>query len=1023
MFIPTTDQTFHDSLPEFKASDRKRFFYLDERLGRHILPTIRTDANKVFVMVVYGYFKATGQFYDTARQTDIDYVAQKLKYEHRQFHWDDYKSTTRDRHREQILEAMEFVSFDNRPEGFDKLIINAARAQKNPGRMFTEACKWLPECKTEIPKYQRLKDHISDLYSQHQQAQFDRIATHLKKGDAVLLDELLEKTPEEADQWQVHRLTILKKFNQSTRTNSIRENIAAFDTLRPLYEIVKPVVAQLDYTSDGLRRFAASVNRQQVFQLKRLNDPSRYLRLMCFTSHQYRQLEDILIDTILVSEKSATHEADKKAKDEYYQHRNEQSQHTQKLVGATKSLVGLIAELQEVLENPVLGDSEKVSMAQALFQKAGLSAAGITNHVNDVQADLDQVSGQALLMKHLEQVSLKLQRKCNDIILRLEFQADPTAEPLLKAITKFKQTQGKVDNKFPVGFLSKGERTFVEVGEGLNKPLYKILMIQHIAAAIKSGILSVANSYKYRRLDEYLIPEERWSTERLALLTQAEMLEFEDVNAFLEREALELDARFNETNDHILTNENSFVDVDGLGGYKLLSERNTMVELVVNDQLDIELFPHEEFIHITEAINTVNQASGFLNEFDAISHSHLKGRPDDRNFYAGIIALGAQIGTRKLAKLSRAIKDATLESTTLSYFGLDNLHRASDAIVRFVNRLPLSSLFENEYGMQTSSDGQKYSVGKESFNANFSFKYGGRDRVLSAYTFTDARGLFPYSMVISGAEREAHYMIDGLLKNDVVKSDMHSTDTHGYTEAVFGMSYLMKFSFAPRIKNVHNQQLYAMKYRSVYKQKKYPVLPDKRIDADLIRQHWDGILRLIVSVKLGEVTASQIFKRLNSYSSDSNPLYNALKELGRIPKTTYILRYIDDLDLRKAVHKQLNKGESGNRLDRALAIGRHDYAQTLKEDQQIAECCKRILKNVVVCWNFMYVSSKLVGATNPSERNAILEKVRVSSLLAWEHFILHGEFDFSDARLQDSQKFDFESMMDPKIVEERPDDK
>jgi hypothetical protein len=107
-----------------------------------------------------------------------------------------------------------------------------------------------------------------------------------------------------------------------------------------------------------------------------------------------------------------------------------------------------------------------------------------------------------------------------------------------------------------------------------------------------------------------------------------------------------------------------------------------------------------------------------------------------------------------------------------------------------------------------------------------------------------------------------------------------------------------------------------------------------------------------------------------------------------------------------------------NRLDRAFAIGRHDYTQTLKEDQELAECCKRILKNVVVCWNFMYVSQKLARAVNPIQRSAILQKVRVSSLLTWEHFILHGEFDFSDARLQDSQKFDFDSVMDPKIVDE-----
>lgn len=1016
----TTDQSYHDSLPDFKAADRKRYFYLDERLGRQILPLIRGDANKVFIIVAYGYFKATAQFYDTAHQADIDFVAQKLKLGNVQIRWDDYRPNTRDRHRQQILNSMGFDGFDERSEAFTRLVTNAARARKNPARMFIEASKWLPEVKTEVPKYQTLKDAIANVYASHEQAQFDRITHRLKKEDAVLLDELLEKTPEENDRWQVHRLTILKKFQQSTKASNIKENITAYDTLRPLYDIVKPIVAQLDYTSDGLKKFAASVNRQQIFQLKRLKDPGRYLRLMCFISHQYRQLEDLLVETLLVSVKTATNEAEKLTKDVYYQNRNDQAQHTQQLIHDTKSLMTVISELQETFENPVLADSEKVKIALAIFTKAGLSSAQITNHVDDVQADLDQLSGQALLMKHLEQVSLKLQRKCNDIVLRLDFQADPTAEPVFKAITKFKQTQGKVDNKFPVGFLTKQERTFVEVGEGLNKPLYKVLLFQHIAAAIKSGTLSVENSYKYRRLDEYLIPEERWAVERMALLAQADMQDFSDVDTFLDLEALGVDAHFQETNEHILANENAYVEVsaDGLGGYKLISQRNTMAEKILEEKLDVELFPQEEFIHITEAINTVNRASGFLNEFDPMQHAYLKGRPDDRNFYAGIIALGAHIGTKKVATPRSAIKSATLESTTSSYFCLDNVQRASDAIVRFVNRLPLSSLYENEYGMQTSSDGIKYIVAGESFNANFSFKYGGRDRVLSAYIFTDSRGLFPYSMVISGAEREAHYMIDGLLKNEVVKSDMHSTDTHGYTEAVFGMSYLMKFSFAPRIKNVHKQHLYSFNAPSSYKKKKYPILPQKRIDIDLIRSHWDNILRLVVSVKLGEVTASQVFKRLNSYSADENPLYNALKEFGRIPKTKYILRYVDDQDLRKAVHKQLNKGESGNRLDRAFAIGRHDYTQTLKEDQELAECCKRILKNVVVCWNFMYVSQKLVRAKDPIQRSAILQKVRVSSLLAWEHFILHGEFDFSDARLQDSQKFDFDSMMDPTIVED-----
>jgi hypothetical protein len=35
----------------------------------------------------------------------------------------------------------------------------------------------------------------------------------------------------------------------------------------------------------------------------------------------------------------------------------------------------------------------------------------------------------------------------------------------------------------------------------------------------------------------------------------------------------------------------------------------------------------------------------------------------------------------------------------------------------------------------------------------------------------------------------APYVIDGLMHNDVVKSDVHSTDTHGYSEMIFGTNW------------------------------------------------------------------------------------------------------------------------------------------------------------------------------------------------------------------------------------------
>jgi TnpA family transposase len=92
--------------------------------------------------------------------------------------------------------------------------------------------------------------------------------------------------------------------------------------------------------------------------------------------------------------------------------------------------------------------------------------------------------------------------------------------------------------------------------------------------------------------------------------------------------------------------------------------------------------------------------------------------------------------------------------------------------------------------------------------------------------------------MISAADRESTYVIDGLMRNDVVKSDIHSTDTHGYTEAIFGLTHLLGFSFAPRIKGLNHQTLYLFRSRKKTDRSNWVIAPDKYINDTLIRENW-----------------------------------------------------------------------------------------------------------------------------------------------------------------------------------------
>ena len=73
-----------------------------------------------------------------------------------------------------------------------------------------------------------------------------------------------------------------------------------------------------------------------------------------------------------------------------------------------------------------------------------------------------------------------------------------------------------------------------------------------------------------------------------------------------------------------------------------------------------------------------------------------------------------------------------------------------------------------------------------------------------------------------------------------------------------------------------------------------------------------------------------------------------------------------------------------------------------KVEQEIAEGCQRLIKNAIICWNYLYLTQKIAEADSEERRQELLLAVRNGSVGTWHHINLHGEYDFSDEKLQDS---------------------
>ncbi len=105
-----------------------------------------------------------------------------------------------------------------------------------------------------------------------------------------------------------------------------------------------------------------------------------------------------------------------------------------------------------------------------------------------------------------------------------------------------------------------------------------------------------------------------------------------------------------------------------------------------------------------------------------------------------------------------------------------------------------------------------------------------------------------------------------------------------------------------------------------------------------------------------------------------------MKAFGQIIKSLFILRYINDVELRQAIEKQLNKVELSNRFTRAVAVGNpREYMQVEKEEQEIAESCNRLIKNSIICWNYLYLERQLEKLTDPETREDLLRMIATHS--------------------------------------------
>jgi TnpA family transposase len=239
--------------------------------------------------------------------------------------------------------------------------------------------------------------------------------------------------------------------------------------------------------------------------------------------------------------------------------------------------------------------------------------------------------------------------------------------------------------------------------------------------------------------------------------------------------------------------------------------------------------------------------------------------------------------------------------------------------------------------------------------------------------------------------RDSTYVLDEILDNETELPIVeHTTDTAGYTELVFAVFDLLGLQFSPRIRDLGGQRLYRIdrdcKYQNIE-----PLL--STIKTEQILNRWDDLLRVVGSFKLGWVSASLFINKLKSFPQQ-NDLANSLAEYGRMVKTIFILRYLQNQEYRRKINNQLNKGERLHDLRRFLFFAHQGQIRQRQEEELTNQAsCLNLVTNAVVTWNTLYMEAAIEQLI--SEGHQIDESdITHLSPTRYEHINPYGKYQF-----------------------------
>lgn len=362
-------------------------------------------------------------------------------------------------------------------------------------------------------------------------------------------------------------------------------------------------------------------------------------------------------------------------------------------------------------------------------------------------------------------------------------------------------------------------------------------------------------------------------------------------------------------------------------------------------------------LDLPELILEMHARTGFADLFTHAGEGGSRAEDIATSVCAVLVAEATNAGFEPLVRLDApALRRSRLSWVKQNFLRAETLTIANAALVSAQNAVPLARRWGG--GEVACADGLRFVVPVRTIHSGPNPRYFGQERGVTWYNLASDQFTGLNAVTVPGTLRDSLNLLAVVLEQETeLQPTEIMTDTAGYTDTIFGAFYLLGCQFSPRIADVGGARFWRVDGKA-----RYGILDElasNKINMKLILEHWDDLLRLAGSLKLGVVHAAGLTRTLQANDRPTR-LARALQELGRLIKTLYLLRFIDDESYRRRILIQLNRGEGRHQLARTIFHGkRGELRQRYREGQEDQLGALGLVVNLVVLWNTIYMDAAL----------------------------------------------------------------